>query len=175
MDHEGTGDVMNDAARAGVGAAREDAAGTAPPPAAAGRRATVFFYGSYMNPDVLAEVNIRPERFEVARLPGYDLRIRPLANLVRSDEHTVFGVLATPTHAELDRLYAHARDILGGVYLPEAVVISTRGERLVPALCYIATSMDDRPAEAEYVERILVPARRLGFPEWYLRRIEAFR
>ena len=39
----------------------------------------VFFYGSYMNLDVLKGVDLRPERVEVARLPGFDIRIEPLS------------------------------------------------------------------------------------------------
>lgn len=64
-------------------------------------------------------------------------RIGPLANLVRSEQHTVYGILAQATHRELDRLYAHACDVLGGIYLPEAVVVHTLDGALVPALCYI--------------------------------------
>lgn len=45
-----------------------------------------FFYGSYMNLDVLKEVDLVPGRVEVARLNGFDILIRPLANLVRSDQ-----------------------------------------------------------------------------------------
>jgi hypothetical protein len=41
-----------------------------------------LFYGSYMNPDVLAETGLCPDHFVVARLPGYDIRIEPRANLV---------------------------------------------------------------------------------------------
>ena len=40
-------------------------------------RVRVFFYGSYMNPTVLREISIVPERFEVARRDGYDLRVAP--------------------------------------------------------------------------------------------------
>ena len=90
-----------------------------------------FFYGSYINRSVLREVELSPERFEVARLPGYDISIRPLANLVPSDEHTVYGVLATTTHAELDRLYRHAQEVLGGHYLPHPVVATTASGELV--------------------------------------------
>ena len=81
----------------------------------------VFFYGSYMNPDVLREVNYVPERMETAVLSGFDIRIEPRANLVRSAEHSVYGVLTSGTHAELARLYAHARHILGEAYMPEAM------------------------------------------------------
>ena len=34
-------------------------------------RVWAFFYGSYMNPDVLREVNLVPAEWEVARLQGY--------------------------------------------------------------------------------------------------------
>ncbi len=79
-------------------------------------RVITFFYGSYMNSDVLGEVDLAPERIEVARDGG-----------------------------------------------------------IVLALCYIAHSMDAKPADDEYVDRIVTAARRYGFPAWYVRRLESFR
>ena len=127
-----------------------------------------------MNPAVLAEVDLHPDSFEVARLDGYDIRIEPLANLVRSDGSAVYGVLAPATHEELDRLYAHARNVLGAIYLPEAVLVQTSDLTWRTALCYIATAMEPRAAERAYVERILRPARDLGFPAWYVKKLEGF-
>jgi AIG2 family protein len=138
------------------------------------RKVWTFWYGSYMNPAVLAEVNLHPDSFEVARLDGFDIRIEPLANLVRADGSAVYGVLAQATHEELERLYAYARNVLGAVYLPEAVLVQTRDLTWRPALCYIASEMEARPAERAYVERILRPARELGFPAWYVKKLEAF-
>ena len=138
-------------------------------------RVWVFFYGSYMNPDVLREVNIVPIDWEVARLHGFDISIRPRANLVRSEQHCVYGVVATATHGELARLYAHAKDVLGEVYLPYPVCVETRDGKSRPALCYMAPAMDPRPAEHGYLERILGPAREFGLPEWYVERLERFR
>jgi len=135
----------------------------------------VFFYGSYINFAVLREVGLAPERWEVARLDGFDIRIRPRANLVRSDQHCVYGIVATATHAELARLYAHARDVLGEVYLPEAVLVQTLAGLWRPALCYICPEMDPRPADNAYVERIVGPARDFGFPGWYIARLDSFR
>jgi hypothetical protein len=134
-----------------------------------------FFYGSYINLNVLREVNYVPEKWEVARLAGFDIRIQPRANLVRSDQHSVYGILATGTHAELNRLYAHAKDVLGETYLPEAVLAEARDGKYKSALCYVCPAMDSRPATNEYVDRIVVPAREYGFPFWYLQRLEAFR
>ena len=140
-----------------------------------GRKVWTFWYGSYMNPAVLAEVDVRPDAFEVARLDGYDITIAPLANLVPADGSAVYGVLAQATHAELDRLYAHARNVLGAVYLPEAVLVQTPAQAWRPALCYIASAMEPRPADPAYVDRILRPARELGFPSWYIEKLERFK
>ena len=134
-----------------------------------------FFYGSYINFDVLRSVDYVPEHWEVARLSGFDVRIRPLANLVRSQRHCAYGILATATHAELARLYTHARDVLGEVYLPEAVLVETLDGKWRPALCYLCPHMEPRPAANDYVDRIAGPARAHGFPEWYVQRIERFR
>ena len=138
-------------------------------------RVRAFFYGSYINPAVLAEVDWVPEDVQVACLPGFDIRIGPLANLVPSDEHSVYGTVVLASHEELDRLYAHARDVLGGVYLPQAVIVETRDRGFVPALCYIADDLGTAPPARDYVDRILGPARELGFPEWYVRKLESFR
>jgi cation transport regulator ChaC len=127
-----------------------------------------------MNASVLAEVDLRPEAFEVARLEGFDITIEPLANLIESEGASVYGVLAQATHEELSRLYAHARDVLGGTYAPQAVSVQTTDGNWRPALCYIADRMEPRTADPAYVERILQPARELGFPAWYVRKLEAF-
>jgi hypothetical protein len=134
-----------------------------------------FFYGSYINPEVLKEVNLVPERWEVARLNGFDIVIRPRANLIRSSETCVYGIVATATHSELDQLYAHARDVLGEDYKPEPVLVETLDGKWRPALCYIAPAMEPRPAAADYVDRIAAPAKIFGFPDWYVKKIEGFR
>jgi cation transport regulator ChaC len=133
-----------------------------------------FFYGSYMNRDVLAEVDFQPRQIEVAKLSGFDIRIAPLANLVESDRGVVYGILASGTHAELERLYAHAEHVLGGIYLPRPVLAERLDGSYRPALCYIAPRMADASPDRDYVQRILEPARRLGFPDWYLEHLESF-
>jgi Gamma-glutamyl cyclotransferase, AIG2-like len=134
----------------------------------------VFFYGSYMNRSVLSEAGLTPHSWEVATLAGFDIDIRPRANLVRAPGSAVWGILASATHADLERLYSHARDVLGEVYLPRAVLVETSGG-YQPALCYICPRMQQRPAARDYIDRILAPAREHGFPADYLTRIERYR
>jgi len=118
---------------------------------------------------------LRPERREVARLDGFDIRMCPLANIVPSPPDSVYGVLCDATQRELARLYGYARDVLGGVYLPDSVTVETRDGRAEPALCYIASEMADHPPAADYADRVVRAARSLGFPDRYVARLESFR
>lgn len=135
-------------------------------------RIRIFFYGSFINLDVLREVQLVPQSVEVARLPGFDIRIEPLANIEPADDACVYGIVADATHAELARLYG--QDWVAS-YLPQAVLVETRNGAWIPALVYVAASPARSPAASDYVDRIVGPARELGFPEWYIERLEAFR
>ena len=137
-----------------------------------GPKIWVFFYGSFINLEVLAEVGFVPDRVEVARLSGFDIRIGPLANLVRSDRHCVYGILVQATHTELERLYAQG---WVSTYLPEAVLVETEAGRMLPALTYIKPAMEPAPAADHYIDKIVDPARQYGFPSWYVDRLESFR
>lgn len=134
-----------------------------------------FFYGSYINLNVLKEVNYIPRKIEVATLNGFDLTIEPLANIKESAKGIVYGILATGTHEDLERLYSHAENILGGIYLPRAVLVKKISGEYVPALTYISSTMVRKKAEEDYVERIAKPAEKLDFPKWYIEKIRSFK
>ena len=138
-------------------------------------RVWVFFYGSYMNLDVLREVDLVPGAHEVATLPGYDIEIVPRANIFKSPGAVVHGIIATATHQELDRLYSeHAQKKLGGTWLPEAVIVSDKEGRMRPALTYIAPGLTPGPTDEAYVERIARPAEAYGFPANYVAKLRSF-
>ena len=87
------------------------------------RRVRTLFYGSFMNPEVLAKAGVRPTDAQIGRLDGWDIRIAPRATLIPSDGRSVFGILARSAHADLEKLYT--RDCFGsGTYLPEAVLVA---------------------------------------------------
>ena len=138
-------------------------------------RVWVFFYGSYMNLDVLNEVHLSPLDVEPAVLTGFDLKIAPRANLIRQPMGIVYGILATATHEELNRLYTeHARGVLGETYLAEAVIVTDLSGHLRPALTYICHEMRPQPADPAYVERVARPAQAYGFPAEYIAKIRSF-
>ena len=132
----------------------------------------VFFYGSYINPDVLKKVGYIPRKMEVAVLHGFELTITPLANIEESDQGAVYGIVATGTHAELERLYAQG--VLDNMYLPRAVLVQKTSGEFVPALTYIASTINQKKAQKDYVERIAKPAEAYEFPGWYIEKIRSF-
>ena len=136
------------------------------------RRITVFFYGSFMRREVMARGGFHPDHVETARLHGFDIHLDPHANISRSDQHSIYGIIVRATHDELHNLYS--MDGVG-IFLPEAVVVETGNGCLVPAICYIPPMPGNKPADVEYLGRLITAARGYDFPEWYVERLERFR
>ncbi len=136
------------------------------------KRIAAFFYGSFIRSEVMALGGFHPRSIEVAKLSGYDIAFDPHANIFRSDQNAICGILVYPSHEELGTMYS--RDGVGA-FLPEAVVVETSDNRLLPALCYMPPRRGTAPPDSAYVERILEAARQHGFPSWYVSRLEAFR
>jgi Gamma-glutamyl cyclotransferase, AIG2-like len=68
-------------------------------------RATVFFYGLFMDPEALQEQGPRPSSPRRAYVDRVALRLGKRATLVPDSEGRVNGVLMTLVHSEIDRLY----------------------------------------------------------------------
>ena len=107
----------------------------------------------------------------MARLDGFDIRIEPLATLVRKESSCVYGIVCKITHGELECLYN--LDWVGR-YDPEAVVVEVDEGRQVPALTYISDPLQKSLPARDYVQRIIEPARQWGFPDWYIQRLLQF-
>ncbi len=129
-----------------------------------------FFYGGLINPDVMVHMGMKPQRQAVATLPGYDLEIRPLMNLLIDPCATAYGLLLELTHGELTEAYGK----LKAVYYPQPVIAYDLEGRARPALCYLLPPQVAAPAETEYVNNLLEPAEALGFPSWYIDKIRSF-
>lgn len=151
------------------------------------RRVATFFYGSFMDDNILKQLGVVAERSEVAVLPGYEIEMRPRVNLLPSNQYVVCGSVMHITHSDLDRLYSLGqRDLqaLGvivpvgaptDIYHPEPVVVSVRDGLLRPALCYIADAQEPALPPVEYVDSVVGAARKVGLPEWYIKRLASFR
>jgi hypothetical protein len=137
-------------------------------------RVWVFFYGTFMRPGVLAEHEVTPTEVVPARLGGFDLDVRPRANLTRADRSCVYGALASLTHDDLAKIYSHLEEAFGLKYLPETVLAEALDGTLRPALCYIMPHTSGARAGREYVAELAECVRAMGHPEWYAAYVESF-
>lgn len=133
------------------------------------RRLYVFFYGLFMDRQVLESKGIRPIEVRVAAVPGYSLRIGARAALVPAPAAEVHGVLMKLSHSELDKLYSEPSV---QAYRPEPVLAVTRDGATVAALCY---NLPEPPAtnehNADYAAKLRVLAERIGLPSEYIKSI----
>jgi hypothetical protein len=129
------------------------------------RRIEAFFYGLYMDLDVLREAGVAPLAPRKAYVDGFALRIGRRATLLPASGARAYGMLYTVTHAELERLYTAP-----GLehYRPEAVMARPL-EGAPPALCY---NLREAPApherNPEYAARLQRALSRLAFPPEYV-------
>ena len=130
------------------------------------RRVDVFFYGLFMDEDVLAASNVIAENPRHAYVNDYALTIGSRATLVPSVGAKVYGMIYALTHHELNGLYG-APGLEG--YRPEALLTTSLAGEPVPALCYnLAVQPSTLEANPEYTAKLKGALEKLGFPSDYV-------
>ena len=134
------------------------------------RRVDVFFYGLFMDEELLRSKGFRPESPEQAVVEGLSLRIGQRAALVPSPGGHVHGVVFSLTRAEVDALYAEPSV---QAYEPQAVLARLTSGEIIAALCYNLTEppppTDHNP---DYARKLRAVAQRIGLPADYIASIE---
>lgn len=139
------------------------------------RKVQVFFYGSFMSLPKMQEAGLAKRAFAPAHITGFELVITPHANLIDAGDGVVYGILANMTHTELIQLYkTHALKMTEVPYLPEPVMVHTRGGKIVPAITYISTEFPGGKPDPDYLALMAKAAKDYGFPRWYQDHIAAF-
>lgn len=133
----------------------------------------VFFYGTIMDPRVLREYGVTPDRVVSARLAGFRLSVRPRPNLVPAEDSCAFGSLMKVAREDLSRIYELLEERFALRYLPEAVMVETLEGWLCPALCYVVPDMAAAPPDAEFVKQLAECVRTMQLPESYATYIES--
>ncbi len=139
------------------------------------RKPFAFFYGGYMDPEVLRAAGTSPEECMAGYVDGLALTIGPIANLEDQPDARAYGLLARLSHRDLDTLYGGDPAALRGVvYLPEAVLVQTDGGRRVPAITYITSMLSGAAADPAYVAKLAAAAEVSGLPGSYISYIRSF-
>ena len=129
------------------------------------RWVSVFFYGLFMDQDLLRDRGLQPLNARRACVRGMRLRIGERAALELDPDGVVYGMLFELTHGDIERLYAEP-----GVapYRPEAVLAEPDEGEPVAALCYNLPSPPTDEPNLEYARKLRELATRLDLPAGYV-------
>jgi AIG2-like family len=128
----------------------------------------VFFYGLFMDENLLAAKGVVPSEVNLGFVDGYRLRIGERATLVRRPESRAYGAMMEISPREVTELYAEESV---ADYLPETVIVELMDGTQVEATCYNLPYEKVTGANRAYAESLLDVATRLDFPDSYLDQI----
>jgi hypothetical protein len=129
----------------------------------------VFFYGLYMDPEVLRAQGIDGGAGRRAHVDGFALRIGTRATLVPSAGGCVHGMVYALSADDVRRLYGQA-----GLedYHAEGVLAWIDGETPQPAVTFrLAHAPAAHERNDDYARRLQDVLARLGFPRAYIESI----
>ncbi len=136
----------------------------------AGRRVDVFFYGLFMDKELLRRKGFDPTNERVASVQGFALRIGRRATLVPSANHVAYGVVMSLSHEAIDALYSETSV---RIYRPEAVLARFSDDALAPALCFnLPLPPGPNEHNPEYAAKLRALANQFGFPADYVASIQ---
>ncbi|GBQ13348.1 gamma-glutamylcyclotransferase [Komagataeibacter rhaeticus] len=130
------------------------------------RHISIFFYGLFMDADVLRTKGFEPANPRQAEIAGMALRIGKRATLVPDISGSVHGIVMDLTHNDIDRLYA---DESVASYRPEAVLARLSDSTSIAALCFNLPIPPERGVtNDEYREKLREVGRKVGLPTGYV-------
>ena len=130
------------------------------------RRIDAFFYGLFMDVDILKQAGVEATNIRRAFVRNFALRIGQRATLIPSIGARAYGMIMSLSHADLARLYGAP-----GLehYRPEAILAQTLDGTAIAALCY---NLIEPPApderNPEYAARLQRVLQKLDFPAEYV-------
>ena len=111
----------------------------------------VFFYGLYMDPELLEQKGVKPRDPRPAYVDGFELNIGNKATLIRKPGAVAHGMVYSLTHAEIHALYGGA-----GLheYAPEAIT-AYLGKDAIPVLsCNLIEPPGIGESNPEYEQKL---------------------
>ena len=131
----------------------------------------VFFYGLFMDKDILLKNGINPVNPRKGYLPDYTLKIGNRASLIPCQNEKAYGILMEVGDEEVIRLYAQ-KSVAD--YVPEKVKIVTESNEEVTATCYNLPLELLTGANEVYAKSLYELAKKLNFPKEYLDKINEY-
>lgn len=132
-------------------------------------RVDTFFYGLFMDAQLLRGKGIEAIDPRIARLDGYRLSIGRRATLLETAGSAVHGVVMTLARADLQRLYSEESV---RAYEAQPVSVSLQNGQRLGAIAYVLPrALHDAQPNPEYAAKLHQLAGTLGLPRDYLQEI----
>jgi len=129
----------------------------------------VFFYGLFMDREILSKNGVKSSNPRMGFLLDYALKIGHRASLLPSPGERAYGILMTVESEAIQALYAEASV---ADYIPEEVNIVTTDNEQVAAICYNLPVELLTGTNETYARALHKLAKQLGLPHEYLRLLE---
>lgn len=130
---------------------------------------SVFFYGLFMDKNLLKEQGFNPQNIQRAYLKGFQLKIGERATLAPQNEACSYGTVMELDSNELQKLYGS-----DGVedYIPQTVQANRMTGEPLEAVSYILPIEKNSGCNSEYAIKLASIAKKLDFPDYYIDEIE---
>ena len=129
---------------------------------------SVFFYGLFMDEDLLREKGCKPISCALAYVDGFELRIGERATLVKSQGHRAYGLIADLNKEDLDVLYAEPSV---ADYKPEAMLAYELTGNPRKGISYLLPIRKLSGKNPEYATSLVKIATKLRLPQTYINEI----
>ena len=130
---------------------------------------SIFFYGLFMDDDLLKEKGLNPGNPKLAHVPGYGLRIGERATLEPSEDERAFGLIMNLGSKELGLLYGEENV---ADYVPKQMVAIDMQGKTREVISYILPMELISGSNSEYARSLALTARKIGLPDDYINEIE---
>lgn len=125
----------------------------------------IFFYGLFMDQDILTQKGLNPSNPRKGYVAGFGLRIGKRATLVRAKEEKAHGIVMRLSDEESTALYSEESV---ADYIPEQVVVTlSSGDHLL-ATCYNLPQHLRSGSNLAYAKSLVQVAIKCGLPQGYV-------
>ena len=131
----------------------------------------VFFYGLFMDRDMLSKNGVEASNPRKACLQNYTLKIGNRASLLPCKGETAHGLVMTVKEETVHRLYSEPSV---ADYVPEEVPAVIANNEVIRATCYNLPEELLAGANPSYAQSLYQLAKKQGFPEDYLEKIRTY-
>ncbi|MCP5382082.1 MAG: gamma-glutamylcyclotransferase [Kordiimonadaceae bacterium] len=132
----------------------------------------VFYYGLFMDPDLLKQQGLNPDKHVIARLDNFQLLLGERATMIPMLGSEVWGTVMSLNEQEIKKLYSPPSV---ADYKPLKIECYTENGDKLNASTYILPEGYplSPPKNADYAKKLLTICKKLNIPPFYCNHISA--